>query len=96
MATTERHTASEVVVTGDVQGVGFRYSARSIAASLQLVGWVRNTPSGTVEARVQGPADAVAELVAWLGSGPRGARVQGTTVTAVAVDPSLTSFEILA
>lgn len=44
--------------TGRVQGVGFRATARSIAASLHLTGWVRNEPDGTVAAEVQGkPAD---------------------------------------
>lgn len=40
--------------TGRVQGVGFRYRAHSIAASLGLTGYVKNNYNGTVEAEVQG------------------------------------------
>ena len=37
------------VVTGRVQGVGYRYYAQKVALSLKLTGWVRNLPSGSVE-----------------------------------------------
>ena len=43
-----------MVWEGDVQGVGFRYSARALAAETGVTGWVRNLPDGTVEAEVQG------------------------------------------
>jgi acylphosphatase len=65
-----------VVVHGRVQGVWFRESARRRATELGVGGWVRNRPDGTVEAEVEGDAEAVEVLVAWLGHGPPGARVE--------------------
>jgi acylphosphatase len=75
--------ARDVVVTGRVQGVFFRDSARREAARLGVGGWVRNRADGTVEAHVEGTADAVARLVAWCRSGPRHADVDDVAVTAV-------------
>ena len=65
-----------LVITGYVQGVGFRYSARHEANSLGLNGWVRNTSDGSVEAVVEGGPDAVRSFVSWARSGPSGASVQ--------------------
>ena len=68
------------VVTGDVQGVGFRYSTRERARQLGIAGWVRNLPDGSVEAEVEGEAGAVGRMLAWLERGPSGARVASVTV----------------
>lgn len=51
--------ALQVIFRGRVQGVGFRYTARRIAAQHNLTGFVRNCPDGSVEALFQGPAPAV-------------------------------------
>ncbi len=41
---------------GEVQGVGFRWTARKIATDLALTGWVRNEPDGSVRMELQGPS----------------------------------------
>lgn len=69
------------VVSGDVQGVGFRYSTRERARELGVAGWVRNLPDGSVEAEVEGEAGAVERMLAWLGRGPSDARVASVVVT---------------
>lgn len=46
-------------VSGEVQGVGFRYKAQRIAARLQITGWVRNLTDGRVELELQGEADQI-------------------------------------
>jgi acylphosphatase len=57
-AMTVEQAAKHVIFTGHVQGVGFRYTARSIARQYPVSGYVRNLPDGTVEMFVQGaPAD---------------------------------------
>jgi acylphosphatase len=74
-------TRKRVVVHGRVQGVFFRDTARRMAQSRGLGGWVRNAPEGTVEAVFEGEAAAVDSLVRWCGQGPRGADVERVEAT---------------
>jgi acylphosphatase len=69
-----------VVVHGFVQGVFFRDTLRRRALERGVVGWVRNTPEGTVEAVFEGEATAVEALVGLCHTGPRGARVDRVDV----------------
>jgi acylphosphatase len=69
-----------VVVTGRVQGVGFRRSAWSRAAELGLSGWVRNLPDRGVELCFQGETGAVDEMEDWCRVGSPWSRVNGITV----------------
>lgn len=73
--------ARRIVVTGLVQGVGFRAACAQQARMRNLRGWVRNLPEGQVEAWVEGAADDVADLADWLSGGPPGARVRERSVT---------------
>ena len=73
--------ARNVVVSGDVQGVFFRDSARREARRLGVSGWIRNRADGCVEAHLEGAPDAVAELVRWCGDGPRHATVEDVQVS---------------
>jgi acylphosphatase len=54
------------LVSGHVQGVGFRYFVRSRAEALGLAGSARNLPDGRVEVVLEGPEDAVAAVLAQL------------------------------
>ena len=62
-------------VSGDVQGVGFRWYCREQAVGGGLSGYVRNLPDGRVEAAFEGSADAVDRVVEWCRRGPPGANV---------------------
>ncbi|XP_026211868.1 acylphosphatase-2 [Anabas testudineus] len=53
-------------IFGHVQGVCFRMYTEREGLRLGLVGWVKNTFSGTVVGQVQGPADMVEEMKVWL------------------------------
>jgi len=75
-----------VLVSGDVQGVGFRWSTRDEAAGRGLNGWVRNLADGRVEAVFEGPPGNVDEMVAWCRRGPRWATV--SRVEAVEEEPT--------
>ena len=87
-------SSRRVVVSGRVQGVGFRDAMAQAAARAGISGWVRNRRDGTVEAIVQGPPVAVDSVIAWARRGPPAARVGGVEVGSVQYDDALRSFEI--
>ncbi|HEY4975764.1 MAG TPA: acylphosphatase [Gaiellaceae bacterium] len=66
---------ARAIASGRVQGVGFRYWARSQAASLGVAGWVRNRPDGDIEAVFEGPREHVELLLRWCREGPPAAYV---------------------
>jgi len=65
-----------LLISGRVQGVGFRDALQREAARLGLCGWVRNRAAGQVEALAQGPEEAVAAFVDWARRGPPAAHVE--------------------
>lgn len=69
-----------LVMTGQVQGVFFRESMRIEAERLGIVGWVCNRRDGSVEAIVQGSADAIEAIVRWAHRGPEDARIAAVEV----------------
>jgi len=73
--------ARRYLISGRVQGVGFRYFTKDAADREGVCGWVRNLPDGRVEALVEGEEEAVTRVERALWQGPGGARV-----AAVAVD----------
>ena len=75
--------AIRAVVSGQVQGVGFRETTVRRAHDLGVMGWVRNADDGTVAVHAEGEEAAVDELVAFLNKGPRGAAVSGVEVERV-------------
>jgi acylphosphatase len=64
-----------LIVTGRVQGVGYRDSLRAEAEKHGLTGWVRNRRDGSVEAVLQGTRAAVDAAIAWARRGPALAEV---------------------
>ena len=67
--------ARRAVLSGSVQGVGFRFFAERAAREAGVAGWVRNRPDGTVETVVEGEEGAVKRYFGRLRSGPGGSRV---------------------
>lgn len=65
-----------VIVSGRVQGVWFRASARGQARQLGLYGQVWNRSDGRVELVAEGPEEILRQFLDWCGVGPRGARVE--------------------
>lgn len=63
------------IISGRVQGVGFRYYVYEKAKSLLLDGYARNLWDGTVEVVAEGPKDNVLQLKEYLSEGPRMSRV---------------------
>jgi acylphosphatase len=85
-ATPKNSSAVRVLVSGSVQGVGFREAARRRANELRVLGWVRNEPGGTVQVHAEGPAAAVDELLRFLHDGPPAAIVAEVACEQVAVE----------
>ena len=85
--------ARRAVVTGRVQGVGYRFFAERAARELGIRGWVRNRPDGSVEAMAEGEDDAIASFLARLRQGPHGSRVEDLAEEDRAVT-GFSSFEI--
>jgi acylphosphatase len=72
--------ARRFVVSGRVQGVGFRWFTQEAASREGITGWVRNLSDGRVEALLEGEAEAVVRVERALRAGPRGARVDDVSV----------------
>ena len=70
-----------LIVTGRVQGVGFRHFVIHAAQDMGVTGWVRNRSDGSVEAVISGTADAVALMIERTRRGPRLAAVQNLQVS---------------
>jgi acylphosphatase len=83
-----------MVVTGRVQGVGFRYSTVREARRRGVRGWVRNAVDGTVEITAEGDETTLREFAAWCASGPPGARVDSLEKIEVDGAEPLNGFEV--
>jgi acylphosphatase len=73
-------------VSGRVQGVFYRASARERARILGVTGYARNLPDGRVEVLACGPAPAVESLCGWLWQGSPASRVTAVDVVEVSAD----------
>lgn len=85
---------AHVYVSGGVQGVFFRDSARREARKLGLDGWIKNLPDGRVEAVFEGPSEGVRRMVRWCEQGPRHATVEDVEVEFGDVRGDLRGFEV--
>lgn len=75
--------AARFLVSGRVQGVGYRAATRVQALALGLAGWAVNRPDGRVEVVAEGGDAALDALAAWLRQGPALARVDAVERTAL-------------
>lgn len=81
-------------VQGRVQGVFFRASARRMAQSLALTGWVRNCSDASVEGLICGESASVDRFCDWLWTGSDTARVNQVVITPT-TESAATAFEIV-
>lgn len=64
-----------IVISGRVQGVGYRYSALRHAKTLGITGYVKNLSDGRVKLVIEGTEQAVEEMIVWCKEGPPMGRV---------------------
>lgn len=81
-----------LIISGRVQGVGFRYSMAAQARLLGVCGWVRNRRDGSVEAMIAGDPDQIDRMLAWCRVGPAGSAVE--KVAHQAASGEFAGFEI--
>jgi len=85
---------AELVISGRVQGVFYRASARAEGERLGLAGEVRNLLSGEVHAVVEGEEDRVEAFIAWCRLGPPAARVDDVQVRRAPSSGALRGFRV--
>ena len=86
--------AITATIGGRVQGVGYRYAVIHLAQELSLVGWVQNTPHGSVKTWAQGHEPVLEQFIEFLQEGSRSARVRSVDIFPVEPDESLHGFVI--
>jgi acylphosphatase len=94
-AKVEKMRRVRALVSGRVQGVGFRNFTSVKAHALGVTGWVRNLKDGRVEAVVEGPDGKVGELIEALKTGPSGSRVDGVEIEEQTYRGEFGSFKIV-
>jgi acylphosphatase len=85
---------AKILVSGLVQGVGFRYFAHRHASRLELNGYARNLPNGDVEILVAGRRGMVEEFIKEIKVGPRSAMIRNVRIEWVEPDHNSIGFEI--
>jgi len=86
--------ARRYLISGRVQGVGFRWFVEREAHILQIAGWVRNNHDGSVEVLAMGTREQLAGLRSRLQEGPRAARVDNVEESAAEAVSGLNSFQV--
>ncbi len=81
-------------VSGRVQGVYFRMFTQKKARQLDIKGFVRNLPDGTVEIIAEADHVGIEQLIQWCHKGPITARVDQVDMIELEMDEAFTAFEI--
>ena len=84
-----------IVITGKVQGVGFRYWLHQIANKKNVYGWVKNKNTNEVEALLLGEDKNVNELIKLVRKGPSSAHVENLNIQNYQKEYLRKSFDIL-
>lgn len=82
-----------IIFSGFVQGVGFRYRAKYAAERFGLTGWVENLYNGNVEMEIQGDASAIDQAVSCILQG-RFISVENMQVRSLSIEEEERSFQI--
>ena len=94
MAKASAKLARKFIISGSVQGVGYRFFAERCANQLGISGYVKNCWDGTVEVYAVGDETSLEEFKRHLAEGPRSARVTGVRESSEPVSARYTRFVI--
>jgi acylphosphatase len=87
-------TRFHIFVSGRVQGVFFRESARRKAKKLGINGWVKNLADSRMETLLEGDKEKMEEMIRWIKKGPIFAKVEGMEVLIEEYQGEFDDFEI--
>lgn len=91
----EQAQGCHLVIRGRVQGVFFRQSAKEHADRLRLTGWIRNLPSGDVEALIEGDSNQVRDFISWCHRGPEHAEVASVDESLAPATGTFSNFSVI-
>ena len=83
-----------ILISGRVQGVGFRYFVLRKAEELQINGWVKNTPDGKVEIEAEGGEEQLSTFIDWMKIGPQRAVVSTMSVEEFLPQRNFSTFQV--
>ena len=84
-----------LVISGKVQGVGFRYWLQRLAVERNICGWVKNKTSGNVEALIVGEEKEIQELIKLCEMGPGSAKIDYVQINDYSKDYIKKDFDII-
>lgn len=84
-----------VIISGNVQGVYFRANIKENAVMLDLNGYVRNLPDGSVEAVFEGEESDIEEMIEFCREGPRRAKILDVDIQEEEYEGDIDDFEIM-
>ncbi len=76
-----------LLIKGKVQGVFFRQSSKAIAKKNNVLGWIRNTAEGHVEAKIRGEEEDLQKFILWCRRGPEDAIVLEVRISPAEEEP---------
>lgn len=86
---------AHVLISGSVQGVGYRFFVKSWARTYGIVGWVKNSNNGGVEAVLQGEQKSIEDLIAKCRKGPFLSEVKDISVEWEEVEEEFGDFQVV-
>jgi acylphosphatase len=86
---------AHLYVSGSVQGVFYRSTAKKTADRLGVTGWIRNLPDGRVEVVLEGDEHKTVKMIEWCHEGPVGAEVYSVDVRWEPVKGEFSEFKIV-
>jgi len=84
----------QIVISGKVQDVGYRYTAQQIANEYQLTGWVQNKINGDVEIIAEGSQHQLDQFISWTKQGPKFADVKQVVINKLTANNTFTQFRV--
>lgn len=84
----------EIIITGRVQGVGFRFFALRAAQALGICGYAKNQVNGSVKVIAQGESAALQLFIKTLHNGPVRSKVENLYKTPLSAAREYTSFHV--